>query len=60
MAKFSWTSESDPRTPVKENLDTLRNEGLHASATQNSDGTVNYRISGDEQTVAEWKRLISG
>ncbi|MFL1903110.1 hypothetical protein ACJWDR_28995 [Streptomyces tauricus] len=62
MAKsqFSWNSESDPNTPVKENLDVLRGYGLSASATHKGDGTVDYRISGDAETVAEWKRLISG
>ena len=60
MAKFSWNSETDEHTTLKENLDVLRDDGLRASATNNADGTVDYHISGNEENVAEWRRLIGG
>ena len=60
MAKFSWNSDTDEHTTLKENLDVLRADGLSASARHNGDGTVEYRISGDDEAVAEWRRTISG
>lgn len=60
MAKFSWNSETDEHTTLKENLDVLREDGLNASATHNGDGTVDFHISGDEDNVSHWRGLIGG
>jgi hypothetical protein len=60
MAKFNWTSDTDEHTTLKENLDVLRDSGVSASATSNPDGTVEFHISGNEENVSEWQRLISG
>lgn len=58
MAKFSWTSDTDEHTTLKENLDVLRADGLSASAKSNGDGTVEYRISGNAEAVGEWQRTV--
>lgn len=58
MTKFSWTSTTDEHTTLKENLDVLRDSGVSASAKSNADGTVEFRISGDEERVSHWRRLI--
>lgn len=60
MAKFSWTSDTDEHTTLTENLNVLRDSGVRASATSNPDGTVEFRISGAEEPVSEWRRLVNG
>jgi len=61
-SRFSYTCDpaDHPGTTTKENLDVLRDDGLTASVRHNTDGTTEYRMSGDEETVSKWKRLISG
>lgn len=59
-SRFSWNSETDEHTTLKENLQVLRDSGVSASATNNADGTVDFHISGNEENVSEWRRLISG
>jgi hypothetical protein len=62
MAKdrFSWTSDTDEHTPLRENLDVLRNSGVSASATSNPDGTVEFHISGDKEPVSYWRKAVGG
>lgn len=60
MAKFSWTSTTDEHTTLRENLDVLRDSGVSASAKSNADGTVEFRISGDEEPVSYWRQAVGG
>jgi hypothetical protein len=62
MSRFSWKASPNDHvgSDVKEDLEVLRNDGLHASVTRDNDGMIEYRISGDDKTVSEWRRLISG
>lgn len=60
MAKFSWNSDTDEHTSLKENLDALRDSGVSASAKNNGDGTVEFRISGNEENVSYWRKTIGG
>jgi acylphosphatase len=55
---FTRTSEDLQGTTLKENRDALRESGLSASTKNNGDGTVEFRISGDEETVSAWRRMM--
>lgn len=62
MSKFSWKANaSDHRDQSdKEDLKVLRDDGLSASIKHEADGTIEYRISGNEENVSVWRRMIGG
>lgn len=59
-SRFSWKANaSDHRGQSdKEDLAILRGDGLSASIRHEGDGTIEYRISGDEEPVSKWRRLV--
>lgn len=61
-SRFSWKANaSDHRDQSdKEDREALRKHGLDTSIKHEGDGSIEYTISGDEDTVSKWRRIIGG
>jgi hypothetical protein len=55
---FTRTTEDLRGTTLKENRDALREGGLSVSTKIQDNGKVEFNISGDEETVSVWRRMM--
>jgi hypothetical protein len=55
---FTRTPQDLAGTTLKENRDALRESGLSVSTNVDEDGKVEFNISGDEEQVSVWRRMI--
>ena len=61
-SRFSWkaTAAEARYQNDKEDREALQKYGLSTSVKHEADGSIEYTISGDEETVSKWRRIIGG